>query len=582
MLDTFKPILLFISYWQRRPWSFAGMFLLGPAVVLQNIVSPLFVAKALGQLIATGHADISNVLYAGLTFAGGALLWFTVDYFIGIRLHSRTMEDIYNDCFEQLLQQDYAFFADNFSGSLVTQANRFAKAFDQFHVTWFLDFWGQICTVLTAIIITTYINTAIGLSVGVTWLLSFVVIAYLTNKRMPIRRKAVARESVQTGELADALTNAVTVDTFAAMPLESKRYGKTNSSRKLAFISSWRIGVRNNLYIALFGALLQVVVLIGGIRAVETDAITFATFLLFQVYIIRIIDSLHKSALSIRFFEGILGDAHEMTELFARKSAVQDPAEPETSRIDQGRVTFERIQFNYELAESAGLFDGFELDIQPGERVGLVGPSGGGKTTITKLLLRYMDIQAGAIKIDGQDIRSITRDDVHKAISYVPQEPLLFHRSLGENIGYGKPGASFSEIQTAAKRAHADEFISKLPQGYDTLVGERGVKLSGGQRQRVAIARAMLKNAPILLLDEATSALDSESEKLIQDALWKLMEGRTAVVIAHRLSTVQRMDKIVVLDHGKIVEQGSHQKLLKQKGLYAKLWSHQSGGFLDE
>lgn len=582
MLDTFKPILLFISYWRRRPWSFGGMFLLGPAVVLQNIVSPLFVAKALGQLITTGHAGLSNVLYAGLTFAGGALLWFTVDYFIGIRLHSRTMEDIYNDCFEQILKQDYAFFADNFSGSLVTQANRFAKAFDQFHVTWFLDFWGQICTVLTAIVITTYINTAIGLSVGVTWLLSFVVIAYLTNKRMPVRRKAVARESVQTGELADALTNAVTVDTFAAMPLEVKRYGKTNSGRKLAFVDSWRIGVRNNLYIALFGALLQVVLLISGIRAVEAGAITFATFLLFQVYIIRIIDSLHKSALSIRFFEGILGDAHEMTELFGRKSAVQDPDEPEVSRIDQGRVTFEGIRFNYELAETAGLFDSFELDIQPGERVGLVGPSGGGKTTITKLLLRYMDIQAGAIKIDGQDIRSITRDDVHKAISYVPQEPLLFHRSLGENIGYGKPGASFSEIQTAAKRAHADEFISKLPNGYDTLVGERGVKLSGGQRQRVAIARAMLKNAPILLLDEATSALDSESEKLIQDALWKLMEGRTAVVIAHRLSTVQRMDKIVVLDHGKIVEQGSHQKLLKQKGLYAKLWSHQSGGFLDE
>ncbi len=560
------------------------MFLLGPAVVLQTIISPLFVARALGQLVTTGQADLSNIFYAGATFASGALLWFLVDYNLGIRLHSRTMEDMYNDCFEQLLKQDYAFFADNFSGSLVTQANRFAKAFDQFYVTFFLDFWGQLCTVIAAIAITIYINLAIGLSVGLVWLLSFVLIAYLTNKRMPVRREAVARESIQTGELADALTNAVTVDTFAAATHESRRYGQTNAKRKLAFIASWRVGVRNYLYIALFGALLQIVLLIGGVEAVESGAITFATFLLFQVYIIRIIDSLHKSSMSIRMFEGILGDAHEMTELFGRKPAVQDPASPEVTLIKKGQIDFKTISFAYELSETKNdaLFKDFNLDIKPGERVGLVGPSGGGKTTVTKLLLRYMDIQTGAIMIDGQNIRSITRDDLHKAISYVPQEPLLFHRSLGENIAYGNPGARFEQILSSAKRAHADEFISKLPNGYDTLVGERGVKLSGGQRQRVAIARAMLKDSPILLLDEATSALDSESEKLIQDALWKLMEGRTALVIAHRLSTVQRMDRIVVLAGGKIVEEGSHQKLLKQKGLYAKLWSHQSGGFLEE
>ena len=235
-----------------------------------------------------------------------------------------------------------------------------------------------------------------------------------------------------------------------------------------------------------------------------------------------------------------------------------------------------------DATKQEALFRGFSLDVQPGERVGLVGPSGGGKTSITKLLLRYMDIQTGAITIDGQDIRSITRDDLHKAISYVPQEPLLFHRSLGENIAYGNPDASLATIKTSAIRAHADQFISNLPNGYNTLVAERGIKLSGGQRQRVAIARAMLKDSPILLLDEATSALDSESEKLIQDALWKLMEGRTAIVIAHRLSTIQRMDRIVVLNNGKIVEEGTHKQLIKQKGTYAGLWAHQSGGFLDE
>ncbi len=232
--------------------------------------------------------------------------------------------------------------------------------------------------------------------------------------------------------------------------------------------------------------------------------------------------------------------------------------------------------------EKKPLFCGFNLAIASGEKVGLVGHSGGGKSSVTRLLLRFMDIQGGQILIDDQDISKITQDDLRGHIAYVPQEPLLFHRSIAENIAYGKPDAKKSEVEQAAKLAHAHEFIKDLPSGYDTLVGERGVKLSGGQRQRVAIARAMLKDAPILVLDEATSALDSESEKLIQDALWKLMEGRTAIVIAHRLSTIQRMDRIVVLEDGEIVEQGSHKELLEKDGVYARLWAHQSGGFLED
>lgn len=219
----------------------------------------------------------------------------------------------------------------------------------------------------------------------------------------------------------------------------------------------------------------------------------------------------------------------------------------------------------------------------PGEKIGLVGPSGGGKTTITKLLLRFMDISKGSISIDGQDIRKITQSDLRRFISYVPQEPLLFHRTIAENIAYGTHNATREMIQKAAKGAHAEEFIQSLSDGYETLVGERGVKLSGGQKQRIAIARAMIKDAPILVLDEATSALDSESEVLIQDALWKLMKDRTAIVIAHRLSTIQHLDRIIVLDKGKIAEEGTHKDLVKKKnGLYARLWSHQSGGFIQD
>jgi ATP-binding cassette subfamily B protein len=226
------------------------------------------------------------------------------------------------------------------------------------------------------------------------------------------------------------------------------------------------------------------------------------------------------------------------------------------------------------------VFDTLDLEIKPGEKIGLVGPSGGGKSTLTRLLLRFEDVTDGQIDIDGQNIAGVTQSSLRQAISYVPQEPLLFHRTVLENIAYGNPKISRAKVRAAARLAHADDFIEQLKNGYDTIVGERGVKLSGGQRQRIAIARAILKDAPILILDEATSALDSESELLIQDALQGLMEKRTAIVIAHRLSTIQKMDRILVLDNGRIVEQGTHQYLLRSKGVYARLWAHQSGGLI--
>jgi ATP-binding cassette subfamily B protein len=246
--------------------------------------------------------------------------------------------------------------------------------------------------------------------------------------------------------------------------------------------------------------------------------------------------------------------------------------------VRAGEVRFDDVTFRHAGAAEP-LFDGLDLRIAPGERVGLVGHSGAGKTSFTRLLLRFSDLDSGAIRLDGQDISAITQADLREAIAYVPQEPLLFHRSIAENIAYGRLDADPVEIELAASRANVTQFVAGLPDGFDTLVGERGVKLSGGQRQRIAIARAMLKDAPILLLDEATSALDSESEALIQDALWALMQGRTAIVIAHRLSTVQRMDRIIVLDEGRIAEAGSHHELLADRdGIYASFWARQSGG----
>jgi ATP-binding cassette subfamily B protein len=280
-----------------------------------------------------------------------------------------------------------------------------------------------------------------------------------------------------------------------------------------------------------------------------------------------------------RNLEGALTDAAQFAELLLEPPQVVDAVGAEPFAPAHFGVEMRDVSFRYGPAGPL-LFDGFSLRIEPGMKVGLVGRSGGGKTTLTRLLLRFADADAGEILIGGQAIDRIPQAALRHVVAYVPQDPSMFHRSIADNIRVGRPDATDADVRRAAHLAHAAEFIEALPAAYETLVGERGVKLSGGQRQRVAIARAILKDAPILILDEATSSLDSESEALIQEALWTLLAGRTAIVIAHRLSTVRRMDRLVVVDRGTIAEQGTHDALVSGHGIYASLWEHQSGGFL--
>ncbi|MFM7256045.1 MAG: ABC transporter ATP-binding protein, partial [Betaproteobacteria bacterium] len=281
-------------------------------------------------------------------------------------------------------------------------------------------------------------------------------------------------------------------------------------------------------------------------------------------------------------FENI-GTVRDGINMLSRQRTVIDPPNASELQVTRGEIRFCGVGFSYDGKRE--VVKALDLHIQPGEKVGLVGPSGAGKSTVTNLLLRFYDLQRGSILIDGQDIAKVSQSSLRAQIGMVTQDTALLHRSVRENLGYGRPDASEAQMREAARRAEAEAFIESLTdpagrRGYDAHVGERGVKLSGGQRQRVAIARVMLKNAPILVLDEATSALDSEVEAAIQQSLNRLMEGKTVVAIAHRLSTIAAMDRLIVMDHGMIVEEGTHPELLARGGLYARLWSHQSGGFL--
>jgi ATP-binding cassette subfamily B protein len=581
---NWKAFNLYIGYWRRWPWLTVGSFLFSLILALEATIVPLFVALVLGRYIATHTIDVALMVIAGFFQLAMLILGYIFDKWALQLLHLNVEKALYEDCFEYLVYQDYAFFADRFSGSLVTQASRLVKSYTVFTDTIFFDLLPQLVSVLIAIGVMIYYSVPIGLAVLVVWLLSVYAIAVFALRRLSMRRAAVRKESEQVGELADTITNALTVKTFAAEKREIQRYGRINVLRASLFIRSWHRAVRNGWIIQSVCALLQMIVFVGGILAVTHHTLGIATFLLFQIYIFRIIYNISNSSFIARQLEVIAGDGEEMIQLLEQPPLVQDTPDAQQLHVRSGDIVFQDMTFRY--TDSAGsalpLFDTFNLSITHGQKVGLVGPSGGGKTTLTRLLLRFMDIQAGEIAIDGQNIHGVAQQQLRESIAYVPQEPLLFHRSIKENISYGKPSATDAEIIAVAKKAFAHDFIQELKSGYDTLVGERGVKLSGGQRQRIAIARAMLTDAPILVLDEATSALDSESEKLIQKALWRLMKDKTAVVIAHRLSTIQHMDRIVVLDKGAVVEDGSHAALLKEDSLYARLWSHQSGGFLEQ
>ena len=383
--------------------------------------------------------------------------------------------------------------------------------------------------------------------------------------------------------MADTIANLTTIRTQSAEHLEQTHVRSLVGESVEADLRARKVFAATRLQMeSSLAAFSWVAVIVGAMLALHHTVAAGAVYLIL-FYATQVVGLLEESFEYIRSVSRDLGRCAKFAGVVSTPPEITDaPGAPDLV-VSEGRIEFSQVEFGYR--QSATLFEGLSLHIRPGEHVGLVGSSGSGKTTLTKLLLRFMDIQGGRILVDGKDIAAVTQQSLRRHISYVPQDPQMLHRTVAENICYGLDGMDRPDmdlVRAVGRAAHVEEFVTRLPEGYDTVVGERGLKLSGGQRQRVAIAQAMAKGAPLLILDEATSALDSESESLVQEALWRLMDGATALVVAHRLATIARLDRIVVVEHGRIVEDGSHADLLSlgDAGVYGRLWRHQSGGFL--
>jgi ATP-binding cassette, subfamily B, bacterial len=582
-----RAVVLALRYYGRQMaglWRFTLPAMLMPALGNTCIfyVAPLIVAELVGRFASHTPTGISAAMPYLLGFAG-VLLFAEIVWRIGIhclnRLDGHGIENLYVIGMDELLAQDAAFFHDNFAGSLTKRVLSFASRFEDFTDNVVFNIVGSLVPLVFASVVLWRFDPWLVAGLIGLIVITGAGIAPLIRRRQKLvdqREDAIARVS---GHVADSLMNMDTIRAFAAERREAAEHRSRVADQRRKSLRSWDYGnLRIDALVAPmsvltngFGLLLAITLGASqhGIEAIVV-AVTYysnATRIMFefnQIY---------------RQLESSLTEAAQFTELLHTQPTVVDPITPEPLPPNASDVRFERVRFAYPGGQP--LFGRLDLVVPSGTKLGLVGRSGGGKSTLTRLLLRMMDVDDGRILIGGQDITKLRQSDLRSLIAYVPQDPAMFHRTLRDNIAFARPGATDAEIDQAAQAAHVTEFAGALPDGFDTLVGERGVKLSGGQRQRVALARAILRDAPILLLDEATSALDSESEILVQQALWRLMTDRTALVVAHRLSTVARMDQLVVLDRGQIAEKGTHQELLCLGGLYARLWQHQSGGFLD-
>jgi ATP-binding cassette, subfamily B, multidrug efflux pump len=483
-----------------------------------------------------------------------------------------------------VVRQSWTFFQNDFAGRIANRVLQTGPAIRESLVALITAVWYILVYGTSALILLATTDRWLALPITV-WFAAYILLMRIFVPRMRDRSKATSEaRSLLTGRVVDSYTNILTVKLFARAREEDAYVRESIDEHTGAFHASLRLNTLFTLALSLINACMVtstagLALLLWSRGQIEVGAVAMALPMAWQI-----VNSAGWVAWQVtNIFENI-GVVQEGMMTIARPIALIDRPNAPALAVPRGEIEFDSVRFGY--GRELGVLQDFTLTVRPGEKIGLVGRSGAGKSTAVNLLLRFFDVEAGRILIDGQDIATVAQESLRGQISVVTQDTSLLHRSISDNIRYGKPDASDVEVITAARLAHADEFVRALEDwkgrhGYEAQVGERGVKLSGGQRQRIAIARVILKNAPILVLDEATSALDSEVEAAIQQSLGTLMEGKTVIAIAHRLSTIARMDRLVVLDHGRIVEQGSHEALLKLNGHYAALWRRQSGGFID-
>ena len=483
-----------------------------------------------------------------------------------------------------VVRQSWAFFQNDFAGRIANRVMQTGPAIRETLVALITSVWYILVYGTSALILLSSADPVLALPV-VLWFVGYLVMLRVLVPRMRDRSKAVSEgRSMLTGRIVDSYTNILTVKLFARAREEDAYVRDAIDQHTELFYRSLRLNTLFSFCLSTLNAMM--VTGTGGLALVlwtqgkvEVGTVAMALPLAWQI--VNVAGWVALQVTSI--FENI-GVIQEGMMTIARPIALIDRPDAPSLDVTRGEIVFEDVRFGY--GRETGVIDGLTLTVKPGEKIGLIGRSGAGKSTVVNLLLRFFDLEGGRILIDGQDIAAVTQESLRAQISMVTQDTSLLHRSIGDNIRYGRPQATDAEVVAAAKLAHAHEFILELEdwkqrRGYAAQVGERGVKLSGGQRQRIAIARVILKNAPILVLDEATSALDSEVEAAIQSSLDTLMAGKTVIAIAHRLSTIARMDRLIVLDRGRIVEQGTHHELLQHGGHYAALWQRQSGGFID-
>ncbi len=473
----------------------------------------------------------------------------------------------------------HAYFTERFAGSIMNKIRHAATGMREIVDIFLWEFLELGVNVIVSFLIIFAVSSLVAW-IFFGWVVLILCInVYLGLKRVPLAAQAHDVETMINGATVDLLTNVSAMQEYARRGYEMERLRSMTERRRYAHLASWHFGewtrVVNSALLVVFGTAM----VFTTVSLAQRGFVSLGDVLLVVTIIFRIEGLLQSLGSNFNKFAETWGEIQESLEEIIEPHQIPDRPGAAELKVPLGVIDINAISFSY---GSHHIFKGLDLHLPMYQRVGLVGRSGAGKSTLMRLLLHHHDLEGGTIKVDGQDIAGVTQESLREAIAVVPQEPLLFHRTIAENIAYGNPQASQEDIENAAKLAQAHAFIVRLEDGYRSLVGERGVKLSGGERQRVAIARAILKNAPILLLDEATSSLDSESEVEIQKALAELMKGKTVIAIAHRLSTLRGMDRLIVLDQGKIIEEGTHEQLVDAGGTYAELWRHQAGGFLQD